>query len=207
MRQHGLAGLLLFTLIGALVILSSTFSIDKASTTTLLWDFTPTAFSYLPNVQKKYQPFPVVCTPPACEEDEVYYCPGECPGGCGTECATPTPTNTPTLPPPSFDNCQEDPDPSSAGNYPVRIVNVYKAANPEVVRLENVSSSTVNLTGWHMCSITCNQEHDGISGTLAPGQTKDFPHTGSDFIWNNSERDDGALYNAEGQLVSYWIDS
>ena len=32
-----------------------------------------------------------VCTPPACEGDEIYYCPGECPGGCGTECATPTP--------------------------------------------------------------------------------------------------------------------
>jgi hypothetical protein len=80
------------------------------------------------------------------------------------------------------------------------------AANPEVVRLENVSSSTVDLTGWHMCSITGDQEHDGIDGTLAPGQTKDFPHTGSGFIWNNSERDDGALYNAEGQLVSYWID-
>jgi hypothetical protein len=119
MRRHGLAVFLFFTLIGALVVLSSTFSIDSASTTTLLWDFTPTAFSYLPNVQKRYQPptptptptstptFPVVCTPPPCEEDEVYYCPGECPGGCGTVCATPTPTNTPTLPPPSFDNCSE----------------------------------------------------------------------------------------------------
>ena len=37
-------------------------------------------------------PTPVImCTPPACNEDEVYYCPGECPGGCGTQCATPTP--------------------------------------------------------------------------------------------------------------------
>jgi hypothetical protein len=33
----------------------------------------------------------VVCTPPACSADEVYYCPGDCPGGCGTECATRTP--------------------------------------------------------------------------------------------------------------------
>jgi hypothetical protein len=33
---------------------------------------------------------PVVCTPPLCEEDEVYYCGGECPGGCGVRCATPT---------------------------------------------------------------------------------------------------------------------
>ena len=32
-----------------------------------------------------------MCTPPACAEDEVYYCPGECPGGCGTVCVTVTP--------------------------------------------------------------------------------------------------------------------
>jgi hypothetical protein len=83
---------------------------------------------------------------------------------------------------------------------------VFKGANPEVVRLQNVSAATVNLDGWHMCSIEANQEHTGISGTLAPGQVKDFPYTGSGFIWNNSIRDDGALYNAAGQLVSYWID-
>jgi hypothetical protein len=38
----------------------------------------------------------VYCTPPPCQEGEVFYCPGECPGGCGTECATPTPSLTPT---------------------------------------------------------------------------------------------------------------
>lgn len=45
----------------------------------------------------------VMCTPPACEADEVYYCPGECLGGCGTECATPTAAaeapETPTVSP------------------------------------------------------------------------------------------------------------
>lgn len=34
-----------------------------------------------------------LCTPPACAEGEVYFCPGDCPGGCGTVCATPTPDN------------------------------------------------------------------------------------------------------------------
>ena len=34
--------------------------------------------------------FPM-CTPPPCNEDEAYHCPGECPGGCGTVCATHTP--------------------------------------------------------------------------------------------------------------------
>lgn len=33
----------------------------------------------------------LMCTPPACAEDEVYHCPGDCPGGCGTVCATATP--------------------------------------------------------------------------------------------------------------------
>jgi len=33
----------------------------------------------------------IMCTPPLCTADEVYYCPGDCPGGCGTGCATPTP--------------------------------------------------------------------------------------------------------------------
>lgn len=41
----------------------------------------------------------VMCTPPPCQADEVYYCPGDCPGGCGTQCATPTPKPTP----PSFE--------------------------------------------------------------------------------------------------------
>jgi serine protease len=45
-----------------------------------------------------------VCTPPACQPGEVFYCPGDCPGGCGTQCATPTPLPvtpvvTPTLTP------------------------------------------------------------------------------------------------------------
>jgi hypothetical protein len=32
----------------------------------------------------------IMCTPPACRPDEVYYCPGQCPGGCGITCVTPT---------------------------------------------------------------------------------------------------------------------
>lgn len=45
----------------------------------------------------------IMCTAPACWEDEVYSCEGYCPGGCGTRCATPTPdpraSPTPTIPP------------------------------------------------------------------------------------------------------------
>lgn len=37
-------------------------------------------------------------------------------------------------------------------------------------------------------------------------ETRSYAYTGTGFIWNNSEPDDGALYNAAGQLVSYWRD-
>jgi hypothetical protein len=106
------------------------------------------------------------------------------------------------LPPPSFNNCQADPNAASAPNYPIKIVTVDKGA--ETVRLQNVSPDAVNLDGWKMCSITGNQLHEGIGGSLAPGETKDFPHTNPGNIWNNSSSDPGALYNANGQLVSYW---
>lgn len=33
----------------------------------------------------------IMCTPPACAPDEVYFCEGDCPGGCGTVCVTPSP--------------------------------------------------------------------------------------------------------------------
>jgi hypothetical protein len=45
----------------------------------------------------------IMCTAPACWEDEVYSCPRKCPGGCGTVCSTRTPdpqaSPTPTIPP------------------------------------------------------------------------------------------------------------
>jgi len=107
------------------------------------------------------------------------------------------------LPAPTFNACQPDPNPDAAPNYPVQIVDIDNDA--EVVTLKNVSPDPIDLTGWHMCSIKGNQEHP-ISGPLAPGEQKDFPGpTGP--IWNNSEQDDGALYNAQGQLVSYWRDN
>ncbi|NJK78453.1 MAG: lamin tail domain-containing protein [Chloroflexaceae bacterium] len=117
----------------------------------------------------------------------------------------PEPT-TPPLPPPSFDNCMEDPDPALAPNYPVAIVNINKQTETETVTLQNVSPEPVNLTGWRMCSIRGNQEHVGIDGILSAGETREYQYTGPDSIWNNDEDDDGALYNDQGQLVSYWDD-
>jgi hypothetical protein len=118
---------------------------------------------------------------------------------------TPQPP-APQPPPPSFNNCQADPNAAQAPNFPVRIVTVVKNATPEIVRLQNVSGEPVNVDGWIMCSVRGNQRHDGISGTIAPGETREFPYTGSGTIWSNDREDDGALYNAQGQLISVWDD-
>lgn len=117
-----------------------------------------------------------------------------------TNVPIPGPTNTPTLPPPSFNNCQADPNAGAAPNYPVRIINIDKAA--ETVTLQNVSTAALDLTGWQMCSITGNQNHP-ISGTLQPGQAVTFPGPAGN-IWNNASEDDGALYTPEGRLASYF---
>jgi hypothetical protein len=62
----------------------------------------------------------VYCTPPPCQEGEVFYCPGECAGGCGTECATPTPTATPT----------DTPTPCSTGTPPSCPVGEFVSCDP-----------------------------------------------------------------------------
>jgi len=86
----------------------------------------------------------------------------------------------------------------------VRIVKVNKLT--EVVTLQNVSNATVSVEDWNMCSINGNQEHDQIFGSIAPGQTRDFPNEGGTLIWDDNQRDDGALYSSTGFLVSYWVD-
>ena len=124
---------------------------------------------------------------------------------------TPTPeppTAAPTLAPgvtptvaPGDAICQLSPNPSSAPNSPVMIDDIDKIA--EVVSLRNVGAATVDLTGWRMCSINGHQEHTGIGGLLAPGQVRHFAYPGPGAIWNDTQRDDGALYSPAGQLVAY----
>jgi len=114
------------------------------------------------------------------------------------------PTPTPTLPPQIYDGCKSDPNPAAAPNYPVRIVKVDKIK--EEVTLENVSNATVLVDDWNLCSINGNQDHDQIGGTIAPHAKRTFPNIGTPGIWNDTQRDDAALYNAFGYLVSYWVD-
>lgn len=100
-------------------------------------------------------------------------------------------------------SCEARPDLSRVPNSPVRIVAIDKVA--ETVTLENVSAAPVNLEGWLMCSLTGAQPHPAIGGVLAPGETQVFPNGGNN-IWSNSNPDPGALYDAQGRLVSYFAE-
>lgn len=62
----------------------------------------------------------------------------------------------------------------------------------------------IDLAGWTLCRLRGAQRHPA-GGVIAPGQTKDFPGTGQS-IWSNSSCDDGALFDAQGLLVSSWWD-
>ena len=90
-----------------------------------------------------------------------------------------------------------------APEFPVTIEDIDDVT--ETVTLRNLSESPVDVTGWRMCSVTGNQEHVGISGTLQGDESRSFRHTGG-AIWNDATEDNGVLYNAEGELVSYWDD-
>jgi hypothetical protein len=112
----------------------------------------------------------------------------------------PAPAPAPQPPAPSYNNCQDDPNAAAAPNYPVKITSIDKRA--ETVTLQNVGPDPISLDGWIMCSIKGNQQHP-VGGPLGPGESRTF-HGPEGNIWNNSEPDDGALYNPQGQLISYW---
>ncbi len=123
--------------------------------------------------------------------------------------STTVPTATSIIPVPTtvYAKCTEDPNAGLAPNAPIVIVGVDKSATPETVTLKNVSAEPVEVTNWHMCSITADQEHIGIGGIIPVNATAIFTYTGTDdYIWNNEEKDDGALYDNNGTLISYWVD-
>lgn len=130
---------------------------------------------------------------------------GATPRPGATSAATATvATPTPTLPAASFTgSCGDVSDPESAPNYPIVITGLDKSG--ETVTLQNLSSAPIDITGWTMCSVTGAQDH-GLTGVLDPGLPRTFPSEADNEIWNNNTSDPGALWNADGQLVSYWED-
>lgn len=102
--------------------------------------------------------------------------------------------------------CTANPNASNAPNSPVRILTVNKAATPESVVIKNISGVDVDVNGWRICSITGNQIHAILQGTIGAGVEATITSRAIGLIWNNNDKDDGALYNANGELISYWID-
>jgi hypothetical protein len=105
-------------------------------------------------------------------------------------------------------DCTTDPDPAAAPHTPLRIEVIEKDANPERAVLRNVSTQDISLAGWQLCSIKGNQEHTLPAQVIPAGQVARVPNASGvgTFIWNNAERDDAALYDPTGRLVSYWSD-
>ncbi|MCS6880773.1 MAG: thermonuclease family protein [Oscillochloridaceae bacterium] len=159
------------------------------------------AFEYTFAVPYRYQAQFKAAEARARAEGRGLWSPATCNGQRSPE-ATPAPTSPPIGGGPSFRSCADDPGPGVAPETPVRIIAIDKRA--ETVTLRNVSNAAVDLTGWRMCSIRGGQEHP-IGGVLAPGETRVFPGPAEN-IWNNNERDPGALYDAQGRLISYWRD-
>jgi hypothetical protein len=119
---------------------------------------------------------------------------------------TPTPSPTASAAPAgdSADVCTFPAHEPNAPEDPVQIVGVEKVE--EVVTLRNVSSETLDLSGWTVCSVRGNERHEGIVGILEPGESADYTHQGTNNIWSNTEPDDAVLYDDEGTLISYWSD-
>jgi hypothetical protein len=116
---------------------------------------------------------------------------------------TPQPTATPAPPTEPAARCPHSPK-GSAPNRPVRISLVVK--QEETVELWNVTGSEIDLDGWVLCSVNGNEMHTPFGGTLDAGEKKRFTHTAAP-IWDDTVRDDAALFNAEGELISYWVDT
>jgi hypothetical protein len=119
--------------------------------------------------------------------------------------STPVPTNTPEpSPAASGDVCSRAASAADAPETPLRLVEISKKS--EVVTLENVSSNDIDLSDWTLCSLGGGERHRGFDGvTIEAGDTRRLLHAG-DRVWDTEGSDDGALYDPDGNLISYWDD-
>lgn len=119
------------------------------------------------------------------------------------EAPAPTPAATQPAPAPASARCPPTPSDPAAPNTPARIVGLDK--DGETVTLQNVGPGPLDLDGWILCSVRGGESQAGLGGALAPGESRAFANPGAP-IWSNSQRDDAALYDPAGRLVSYWAD-
>jgi len=119
---------------------------------------------------------------------------------------TPTATSAPPTPagPPFVGDCTSRPRRSDAPNFPVGIAILNKFT--EVVTFQNFSDQVIDLTGWKLCSLNGGQQHIIPPGTtMGPRGGATIPASSAP-VWNDRERDDGALYDPSGRLVAYYFD-
>ena len=84
----------------------------------------------------------------------------------------------------------------------------------EIVTIKNTGSSSIDLTGWVLVSVTGNQRYTFPSYILKANSTVTVASGGasgnliwiSSNIWNNSISDPAKLYDAQGNLVSTFYD-
>ncbi len=96
-----------------------------------------------------------VCTPPPCEPNEVYFCPGDCPGGCGTTCATPTPGSAqPATEPP--------PTKTSPTRQPVTRAPTVAAAGPALTGFQQLTDYSL-YDDFSSAALGWEERDDGTS--------------------------------------------
>ena len=92
-------------------------------------------------------------------------------------------------------------------NWPVKILSVDKRSVPEMVVLQNVSNTPIDLTGWYVSSERRNQGHCCLQGAvLKPGEIHSYPHEGPGPVFEDDLRNDALLYDAGKNMISYWVD-
>ncbi|MEA4973990.1 MAG: lamin tail domain-containing protein [Candidatus Metalachnospira sp.] len=103
----------------------------------------------------------------------------------------------------------------TSGSDSVKIVELDKKA--EYVVIKNVSSNTIDITGWVIVSVRGNQRFTFPQYSLEPNATVKVGDSGSnsdvDFhwldgrgTWNNSESDPAELYDSKGTLIDRYDD-
>ncbi len=186
-------------LLGAGLLLLSPFGAISRGMGQPMVSLTPLA--YMPLIAALYDgtPRPEIEPPPAPTETAP-------PTSTFTSAPTIEATDMPTVSPTPIPNCVVTPTAEQAPNTPIKIVDISKQHFPEVATLQNISNAAIDLAGWRLCSLNGGQQHRGLFGLLQAGETRDFAHIGNP-IWDDDARDDAALFDPNGQLISYWSDA
>lgn len=124
----------------------------------------------------------------------------------------PANNNQPVNNTPTNNNDTQNNSSNNTGNQGVIIQNIDKKG--EIVTIKNNSTSSINLKGWKIVSVTGSQTYvfpdytlnAGASVTIASGDVSGDLIWGKANIWNNSKSDPGELYDNSGNLIHKYND-